>query len=727
MNETLKQIRINVLQYTEEDMAIKLGMSVNEYIQIENNPLDLLILTKLSQAVGMPIEKLLNTKKQEIKFDIDNAFKSVDELKDKLYGFINQAQHEVDSMDLEFKDLLDIVEIMTRKPRVALVGRSDVGKSTLINTLIGSKTLPAAWTPTTSIIIYVKHILDKPAYCVNNVMVFKSDENGNIWDDTKLSDEEYTKGFCIAEGDYNILQDYGSRQGINYDITNATSAVVFVESEILNNCDLLDLPGYGTKDREEDDSLLKKVKNIDILVYMSVANGFMNGNDINWLQGELPNLAPIVLNSKQLKPLSNLYIVASQAHTVSNGSIEELKNILRNGAERFEKTLSPNYWINIGQPTTSNDFRKRFFTYSTDQESLRIEFEKDLKTLLLKLPEIITDSVVNYVKQYAIDKKTSVEEKLNSFREILLEREKKKRLIEQIEANEPQRIYECGNKKIAVINKIKDFAHKASIDLTNIYNETLTIDNIIKIIEDNDWHKKEDDMKQLMAKLSNLLNDSYVSVLKKYSNDLSEDINKFINDYENTASFSSGCNEDEFRYTVGFNFKASFAGGLAGLATYGALSIWAASLGNLGAYILLAKGVGILAAMGIHVGGVGAAAAAIAAIGGPIVLAIGIAAILAGIAFAIFSGNWKKSVAKKIIEEFDKKNIMANFINLNTKFWKDTEMAFIQASDNMEKDYVDFISNFKKEVYENNDEEINAKISSCEYKIHIYNLLLTKL
>ena len=78
MNETLKQIRINVLQYTEEDLAIKLGMSVSEYIQIENNPLDLLILTKLSQAVGMPIEKLLNTKKQEIKFDIDNAFKSVD-------------------------------------------------------------------------------------------------------------------------------------------------------------------------------------------------------------------------------------------------------------------------------------------------------------------------------------------------------------------------------------------------------------------------------------------------------------------------------------------------------------------------------------------------------------------------------------------------------------------------------------------------------------------------
>ena len=428
MNETLKQIRINALQYSEKDMATKLGLPLSEYKEIENDkPLNFTLLIRLSQAVGKTIDDLLNAQKQEFKFDIDNAFQTISELKSKLNDFVAQIQNASESTDLDFQELLYTVNKMTRKPRVAFIGRSDVGKSTLINTLIGNKTVPEAWTPTTSIIVYVKHISEKPAYCVNNVMIFKSDKNLNIWDDTKLSDEKYTKSFCIAEGDYNLLQDYGARQGSKYEQTDASSAVVFVESDILSNCDLLDLPGYGTKDREEDDSLLKKVKNVDILIYMSVANGFMRGDDINWLQGELPNLAPIILNNKQLKPLSNLYIVASQAHTVSNGSIDVLNTILQKGADRFEQTLSPNYWNNLGQAATSSDFRSRFFTYSTDQESLRSDFEKDLRTLLLKLPELIKTSVVDYIKNYAKSAKENIEESLCSFREILLEREEKKK------------------------------------------------------------------------------------------------------------------------------------------------------------------------------------------------------------------------------------------------------------------------------------------------------------
>ena len=121
-------------------------------------------------------------------------------------------------------------------------------------------------------------------------------------------------------------------------------------------------------------------------------------------------------------------------------------------------------------------------------------------------------------------------------------------------------------------------------------------------------------MKQLSAKLSNLLNDSYVSILKTHSKILSDKIEQYLNNFENTTKIS--LLHEETKVGLGFNVKASFAGGLAGLATYGALSIWAASLGNLGSYILVAKGVSVLAAMGISVGGTAAASAAIAAIGG---------------------------------------------------------------------------------------------------------------
>lgn len=154
--------------------------------------------------------------------------------------------------------MLDILHKTVRKPRVAFVGRSDAGKSTLINTLLGSDTLPVSWTPTTSIIVYVKHIKDKPSYIKGNVAVFHADENYELWDDTRLNEREYTESYLITTGDYPLLKEYGARQGSRFEETNAVSAVMFVDSDILNNCDLVDLPGYGTGDRKEDDSLLAK-------------------------------------------------------------------------------------------------------------------------------------------------------------------------------------------------------------------------------------------------------------------------------------------------------------------------------------------------------------------------------------------------------------------------------------------------------------------------------------
>lgn len=726
MNGTLKEVRINALQFSEKEMATMLEISISTYRELEKKQdLNLDLLSRVAKASGKTIDYLVNAQKEKVIFNIDNSWLSIDELKSNLFSFLDSELLDVEERDTKLRDeianIKDIVNKMSRKPRVALVGRSDVGKSTLINTLIGSPTLPEAWTPTTSIIIYVKHIKDRPAFCSSNVMVFKSDQDNNLWDDTRVNDEEYTQSLCIVQGDYDLLQEHGARQGSQFEQTDATSAVVFVESDILHNCDLLDLPGYGT-DREEDDSFLRKVKDVEVLIYLSLANGFMREEDIKWLQGELPNLSSMTLNHKNMKPLANLYIVASQAHIVSNGSKVALKEILDKGVERFEKTLSDNYWNNIGQDVSEGDFRNRFFTYSTDQECLRSGFEKDLRELLERLPQIMKENIVTFLKDKFKTSLVEIENRLCSFRESMFQKEKKRENLEKLKASEPERIRQNSKNKKELCDKIREYGNQATLDFTTEYNKQITQDEIIKLIEKNKWSKKEDDLKALSLKLSNLLNDSYSRIIRMYSEQLKKRIDKYIYDFEDSTL---GAIDNSVGVSLGFNFKGAFAGGLTGLATYGGLALWASSLGNLGAYILLAKGVSLLSALGISVGGTAAASAAVAAIGGPIVITIGIAALLGIFVYQLFSGGWKTKVAKKVIEQYDKHKVLAGYKENIFRFWSDTERAFLKAAEHLEEEYERYLQNLEDEI-NSDDSELNSWIEFEERRKSFFQKLINQ-
>lgn len=719
-NETLKQIRINALGFSVREMAEKLDMPISEYEKIENErPISLAMLIKVSQSVGKPMDYLLNMQKEEIKFDIKDGWSSIYDVERELSQFLITYRSSIDS-----ESLLNLLRKAIRKPRIAFVGHSDAGKSTLINTLLGSETLPVSWTPTTSIIVYVKHIKDKPSYIKGDVVIFHAGESNELWDDTKLGEREYTESYLITTGDYSLLRDYGARQGSKFDDTNAVSAVVFVDSDILNNCDLVDLPGYGTGDREEDDSLLAKMKGIDILVYMSTATQFMHGQDLMWLQNALPNLSPITINNKLLKPLSNLYVIASQAQNVHNGSNEQLNYILNTAVERFDKTLPQNYWNKFGQDVSLETFRKRLFTYSTDQKSLRKDFENDLRSLLENLPQVIAQNLLSVFKDTVKERIKSAEARIKSFREILSDRDEKKKILEQVLDNEPERINRNTVAKQKILEQIHQFKQKATIDFIEKYNQIINKENIVKLIEDNDLEKKEEDMQLLNQKISNLLNEANSAITLQYSEIFKDLVNQYIDDFKTDTHLN--LLETEINENAGFNFKASFAGGLAGLATYGALALWAASLGNLGAYILVAKGVSLLAALGISVGGTAAAISAISTIGGPVVIAVALAVLIAVAIYSIVV-NWEVGIAKKIIKEYDKQNVLEKYKVAIAKYWDDTQVAFISSSDNMEKEYKEYLETLKNEINKTNDEELKQKIEMEEKKINLYNQLINNL
>ena len=140
--------------------------------------------------------------------------------------------------------------------------------------------------------------------------------------------QEYCKSWKIASGDVDILRTYGIRQGVEHD-QEAGSAVVFVDSPILNTCDIVDLPGYGTE-RESDNAItFGLAPKAEAIIYLSQANAFMRGDDFDHLK-QLISTLPIreKKDNNSISPLGNLFIIASQAQNVSHGNRQELQNIL---------------------------------------------------------------------------------------------------------------------------------------------------------------------------------------------------------------------------------------------------------------------------------------------------------------------------------------------------------------------------------------------------------------
>ena len=147
---------------------------------------------------------------------------------------------------------------------------------------------------------------------------------------TNVMNTKASKEFLIAKGDFSLLTDFGTHQSEVKNHQLASSAVAFIESPLLKNCDILDLPGFAAT--SEDDALhrFNTQENVtDILIYLSRSNGFLQDRDLDYLRECLKSLRPIEHDGvNELGKLSNLFIVASQARAVNNGNSSELTEIL---------------------------------------------------------------------------------------------------------------------------------------------------------------------------------------------------------------------------------------------------------------------------------------------------------------------------------------------------------------------------------------------------------------
>lgn len=724
----LKDVRENKLKLTQAEFAELIGIRQDAVSRLEADPSKIQVdmIIKIAQVTGTTIDELLNYKRPEPNaLQIDDVWRNVDFVKKTIVNYIDEkSKIYQDRWGSDYnkyiQEIQSSVDNAIVKPKIAIVGNSDVGKSRLINSIIGSEKMPTGWTPTTAITVYIKHVQDRPSFIADEAVIFKASVDNVVgWEEKNLNNMEYFTKWKLASGNAAILKDYGTRQGEQFGKNEAGAAVIFVESELLKVCDVLDLPGFGTGDRIEDDLMTLNAKSVaDILIYMSHSGQFLQGSGLEYLKENINGLNVIENEqSNKFGPLSNLFIIASQAHTIESGNLTSLNTILDSGCSRLFKTLPAGYFMyKSGLSGYKYDFdavRSRFFTYTTDIERLRKPFEKELKALVEALPSLIVQKAMEFIRDFTKNKGIDLDNAIEEYKNIIAERDRYVLLLAEIKKHEPIRANQNKNRRQDLVLEIKKMKESSIADFSKEYESFMTVDNIVEIIKEKGFSKKKEDVQLLVSYINSSLQGGLQRILQSQSEQLRVKIDEYVADFESSIK-----NDKIIAAFPGFNFnfdaKVAFASGLAGLAAFGGLALWASTLGNLGAYILVAKGVSLLSAIGISVGGTGAAAAAVAAIGGPVVLGV-VLAVLAAIAiFSIFSGGWEKSLAKKIIKEYDKNNCETKFKKAIEDFWSDTETAFNASADMLDAEWANYVKNLEKIVLNYNVTEIEAKIKAAE-------------
>lgn len=216
------------------------------------------------------------------------------------------------------------------KPLIAVMGYFDAGKSSLINAIIEQDILPADLGPLTSAPIYLRYIDDRPHYLNETAYVISKDDT---WSLNDCFNEVRMNEICFLKGDPSLIEKFGARVGEN--IEEVKAVLVYVESEILKHCILVDLPGMGSGDRTLDDEFsIGMTTEIDAMVYLSPANGFLRGGELDFFMDVIDKFQ---FSSTELD-FSNIFVVASFADAVN-----KIDKIINRGAKVVSRKFNETY------------------------------------------------------------------------------------------------------------------------------------------------------------------------------------------------------------------------------------------------------------------------------------------------------------------------------------------------------------------------------------------------
>lgn len=702
----LKNFRTTI-GWTQKQLAEKLNVSQSTITTWENNPgsIPFSSMSDIASATGYKLVDLLSFGEKKIIQSTDFSIQDKDvQKRDRLVKKYSYLEKEIrnwknDSMDYPeyqkaFIDLERICKsamIENRKLNVAFLGKSDAGKSTMINSLLGAEVSPSQWQPATSAVIKIVHSEDKPSHLttMNTIIVRTSKDDGIVSAD-KLENQDFFEKFVIAQGDTSLISDYGLHdKDKTIDETTMDTIFTYVESPLLKAINIIDTPGIATGEHtrgKKDTKASENTRNeADAVVYLSVSNQFLHGEDQVYLKAILDVLPPIgdVMNNK---PFSNLFIVASQAHITGKLELEKVDGIYDKALYNFSNVLPENYLESQGEKYNIEALRSRLFSFSRDDNNLTKAFRDDFVSFISNYSSKNADIVKeNYTKLFKIFTEEQDEVVLNLLQEAddLSEVEFEVEKMRNERTEKHKEITDLVEESIA---ETLQYTKKSKEEFLEEYHSVINIDYITQLINARGFKNRKKDKEAIQNLVSNILNERIQNINEKYSNKFSEFLEGRVEMYQKSFNFNH------------FDFKRTFVSILAGGAAGGALVFYMSTLGNLGGYILVTQIVGFLSSIGISVGGGAAATAFISAIGGPVVLAIGLAFLSAVAVFTVTGVGWKKSFAKQLVRGYEKRNVISEINNSISDYWKETQESMIESGEKMQENYDEIISMLEKKL-----------------------------
>lgn len=604
-------------------------------------------------------------------------------IQDLVAGFDQELAKAPDFVREQYgQELHRLRNSIARKGRIAFVGRPDSGKSRTINTLLGEDILPVGWTPVTSAFIMIKSIHDRPEYMDFHTVYVASEGDEEQWNPDNFADKDYCAEWQLDMGGYDLIKEYGTHGG-SAESKNAGAIVVYVDSPFLENCDLLDLPGFGQGVDDKDDVQIDDIYNsrdtvlsqrasrlADAFVYLSIANSFLYGDDLAMVQAMVKILPTLEnKNKNKLEPFGNLFLVASQAMTVNRGDKVELEKICDKAAERLWKLLDLHPAMaeklvdSDGCDYTEKALRKRFFTSEMDSEDLTRDFYKELAAFASMMPQLLLGQATEKISEYFVVLSKMYEGRIEDKKRKLCETEKEL-------CDKREQLFDCLEKREESIQRIQVVRKKIEKEMQetrknceDIYDKVLNAGHVTEVLEENNYGKNKKDLLDLVTILTEELEKCLTESIGKNSKSILQELDEILDEMSPAGGreiFYRGVANQE---NAGALVNLSSSENDTSTADY---HFWKGIVGAAGMALVFSI---------VHV------------------MSMALASVLG------YGGTWRQLIGNRFVKEFESKKVLDKLAEHSEKYWEDTLTALDAGVAEMEEE-LDRSQVTKKELCE---------------------------